>query len=185
MPKEEKLSFEKVWAMFQETDRKFQETDREIKETSQLLKEVTKNLGGLGNTLGSMSEGLIYSSIEKELYNKFKVDTVAPNIKSKKGDENIQIDALAYSNGKRNEVYILEIKTILNEKAIEQLTNIMEKFPKFFTELSHKKRYGIIAAINTSEEMKEKVYNAGFFLANVENNIFKIDIPKGYKPKAW
>jgi hypothetical protein len=27
------LSFEKVWLMFQETDKKFQETDRKFKET--------------------------------------------------------------------------------------------------------------------------------------------------------
>ncbi len=132
-----------------------------------------------------MSEGLIYSSIEKELYSKFKVDTVAPNIKSKKGDDKIEIDALAYSNGKRNEVYIVEIKTMLTESAIEELTKIMEKFPKFFTELSHKKRYGIIVAIKTTPEMKKKVYEAGFLLANVENNIFKLDTPEGFKPKAW
>ncbi|MDR0586749.1 MAG: hypothetical protein LBG26_05875 [Treponema sp.] len=33
MPGYEGLSFEKVWAMFQETDKKFQETDRKFQET--------------------------------------------------------------------------------------------------------------------------------------------------------
>ncbi|MDR0586143.1 MAG: hypothetical protein LBG26_02785, partial [Treponema sp.] len=33
LPGYEGLSFEKVWAMFQETDKKFQETDRKFQET--------------------------------------------------------------------------------------------------------------------------------------------------------
>jgi hypothetical protein len=35
----EGLTFEKVWAMFQETDRKFQETDRQFRETSRQFRE--------------------------------------------------------------------------------------------------------------------------------------------------
>jgi hypothetical protein len=35
------LTFEKVWAMFQETDRKFKETDRKFKETERLIQETS------------------------------------------------------------------------------------------------------------------------------------------------
>ena len=38
----EALSFEKVWAMFQETDRKFQETDRQFQETREQMKETDR-----------------------------------------------------------------------------------------------------------------------------------------------
>jgi hypothetical protein len=38
------LTFEDVWAMFQETDRKFQETDRQLKETDRQLKETDRQL---------------------------------------------------------------------------------------------------------------------------------------------
>ena len=83
----EPLTFEKVWAMFQETDRKFQEikelhkevaesqketdrqmkeTDRQMKETGRLMQEtdrrlnrMEKNLGGLGDSMGRLIETLI------------------------------------------------------------------------------------------------------------------------------
>ena len=42
MPTGEGLTFEKVWAMFQETDKKFQETDRQFKETDKKFQENAK-----------------------------------------------------------------------------------------------------------------------------------------------
>jgi hypothetical protein len=36
------LDFEKVWIMFQETDKKFQETDRMVKETDRIVKEMAE-----------------------------------------------------------------------------------------------------------------------------------------------
>ena len=42
MAETEALTFEKVWAMFQETDRKFQETDRQFKETDRQFKETDR-----------------------------------------------------------------------------------------------------------------------------------------------
>ncbi|MDR2054235.1 MAG: hypothetical protein LBP80_12555, partial [Treponema sp.] len=38
------LSFEKVWTMFQETDKKFKETDKKIQETDRQIKETTKQM---------------------------------------------------------------------------------------------------------------------------------------------
>jgi hypothetical protein len=38
------LTFEKVWTMFQETDKKFQETDRLIKETRESQKETSEQV---------------------------------------------------------------------------------------------------------------------------------------------
>ncbi len=41
----EPLNFEKVWQMFQETDKKFQETER-------ILQRAFRKIGGLGNNIG-------------------------------------------------------------------------------------------------------------------------------------
>jgi hypothetical protein len=43
MQPEKGLTFEKVWAMFQETDKKFQETDKELKETGRLIRETRES----------------------------------------------------------------------------------------------------------------------------------------------
>ena len=41
---EQELSFEKIWLLFQETDRKFKETDRKFQETDKEIKEASKSL---------------------------------------------------------------------------------------------------------------------------------------------
>jgi hypothetical protein len=38
------LSFEKVWAMFQETDQRFKETDRQIQETNRRFQETDRQI---------------------------------------------------------------------------------------------------------------------------------------------
>ena len=38
--KEDTLTFEKVWQMFQETDKRFKETDRQFKESDKKLKKL-------------------------------------------------------------------------------------------------------------------------------------------------
>ncbi|MGB9702147.1 MAG: hypothetical protein ACPL1A_05385 [Candidatus Kapaibacteriota bacterium] len=43
----EKLDFEKVWHMFQETDRKFQETAQQFQETDKKFKETDRLLNNL------------------------------------------------------------------------------------------------------------------------------------------
>ncbi|MDR0651795.1 MAG: hypothetical protein LBG12_00670 [Synergistaceae bacterium] len=86
------LTFEKVWAMFQEsdlrmrrlseetdrkmqetdrkmqeTDRKMQETDRKIREmneeTARQIKETNRQIGGLGNRFGELAEHLVAPNI--------------------------------------------------------------------------------------------------------------------------
>jgi chromosome segregation ATPase len=45
------VTFEQVWAMFQETDRKFQETDRQIKETGRQMKETDRQIKETGRQM--------------------------------------------------------------------------------------------------------------------------------------
>ena len=81
MPGAEVLTYEKVWEMFKETDKKFKKTDRkfqktreqilketdrldrkirkELEETAQIVKELSKNIGGLNNSMGALIETLI------------------------------------------------------------------------------------------------------------------------------
>jgi hypothetical protein len=41
-PQSEKLDFDEVWLMFQETDRQMKETDRQMKATDKKLKELDR-----------------------------------------------------------------------------------------------------------------------------------------------
>jgi hypothetical protein len=68
------LTFEKVWAMFQESDRRMQEsdrrmkilseeTDRRLQEVARQIKETDRQIGKLGNRFGKLAEHLVSPSI--------------------------------------------------------------------------------------------------------------------------
>ncbi|RLD52698.1 MAG: hypothetical protein DRJ05_17210, partial [Bacteroidetes bacterium] len=72
----EPLSFEKVWLMFKETDKKFQETDKQFKETDKKFqetdkqfKETDKKLVKLEQLFTSQWGKLIESLVEGDLLN--------------------------------------------------------------------------------------------------------------------
>ncbi|MDR1105411.1 MAG: hypothetical protein LBL44_03545, partial [Treponema sp.] len=66
------LTFEKVWAMFQETDRQIKDTGKQIKdlsaETDKQIKELSKNIGGLNNAFGKWAEEMVSA----KLWEKFR-----------------------------------------------------------------------------------------------------------------
>ena len=70
IPTGEGLTFEKVWVMFQESDRKMreiaerqekrqQEIDRQMKETEKFLNSIGKQIGGLNRSFGELAEHLV------------------------------------------------------------------------------------------------------------------------------
>lgn len=139
------ITLDDIWALFQETDRKFQETTAEIKEMSRSVKELGQQMGGLGNKFGSFTEGLALPSMQKILRQRFGVDTVSPSVRLKREGQHLEIDVLAYANGDVNAAYVVEVKSHLREKDIEQLLKILERFPVWFPEHRHKALYGILA----------------------------------------
>lgn len=173
--KDEKLDFDKVWKMFQETDKRMKATDKQ-------LKELGKQIGGLGNKFGSYTEGLFFPSLKSILEKKFKVTNIIRNLTSQKGNENIEVDVLGYSNGPVNIAYIVEIKSHLQLKHIEQTISIIGRFKTFFPEHKDKKLYGIIASINFTSDLKQLVLEKGLYFAQIHDDTFKLVIPKNFKP---
>jgi hypothetical protein len=208
------LTYEQILEMFRETDKKFQETDKKFQETNKMLTEkfqesekrfkesermlsekfqetdkmignLGKGVGGLGNSIGNICEGLTFPSIVKELYDKFGVETVAENCSKKKKNQRIELDVFGYSNSVKNEAFIVEVKSTLKPESIEQIEKTMQRFRDFFPEHADKKLYGIISAIKAPKNLIDEVFNHGFYFASVKDGFFKIEIPKGFKPKIF
>ena len=47
----------------------------------------------------------------KVLPEKFGAETVAPRVKAHRGGQSLEVDVLACSNGKKNEVFVVEEKS--------------------------------------------------------------------------
>ncbi|NOQ34582.1 MAG: DUF3782 domain-containing protein [Methylococcaceae bacterium] len=165
------------------------ETDKQIKENSKevnkQLKELGKQIGGLGKKFGSFTEGLALPSMQKILQDKFKMEIISPSVRIHKAGADIEIDVLAYANSSINEVYVVEVKSHLREEGITQLQNIMQNFRKFFPEHKDKKVFGIIAAVDMSVELQNRVRSLGFYTAQIREDIFSLDVPDDFIAKAY
>ena len=168
---------------------KFAETDRQIKtsqkETNQQLKELGKQIGGLSNKFGSFTEGLALPSMTKILKQRFKMEVISPSVRVSKNGIDAEIDVLAYANSAVNEVYAVEVKSHLREEGINQLSTLMANFRNLFPEHADKKLYGIIAAVDMSEDIKKRVLDAGFYAARIKDEVLSLDTPEGFQAKCF
>ena len=190
-----------------ETDRQLKETDRQLKETdkrlskqisatdkqlketdkqlSKQMKELGKQIGGLGRKFGSFTEGLALPSMQKILQEKFNMEIISPSVRIHKEGRDMEIDVLAYTNSDVNEVYVVEVKSHLREEGIFQLQKIMDSFRRFFPEHNNKKLYGILAAVDMTTELKEKILSLGFYTARIKEDIFSLDVPADFTAKSY
>ena len=189
-------NIEEIWALFRETDQRmdqrfketdqqFKETDQRFKETDKQLKELGKQIGGLGNKFGGFTEGMAFPSMQRILTEKFNMNKVSIRNQVRKNGELMELDVLAYADGKIKKVYVVEVKSRLRDEHIDKMLNDLKNFPRFYPEHSDKILYGIIAAVDVTEEIKKKVLDAGLYLALIRDDTFSLAVPKNFKPKRF
>jgi hypothetical protein len=204
---------EDVWRLLAELTAAQKETDRQLKEVSQqqketelLLKEVSqqqkenaqqqkktdkqlkelgKQIGGLGAKFGSFTEGLALPSMETILRQRFGMEVISPSVRVSKEGQHLEIDVLAYTNGELNTAYIVEVKSHVRQEDITQLKSILQRFRRFFPEHKDKKLYGILAAVDLSPELREKILQEGLYVAQIHDQVFELDIPDNFQPQTY
>ncbi|MGH9752273.1 MAG: hypothetical protein ACREA2_05765, partial [Blastocatellia bacterium] len=157
-------------------------TEEERRKTERVIRQ---QLGELGNKFGSFTEGMAFPSMEKILRNRFKMDVVTLRAKSRQNGHSIEIDVMAYDNGSRNEVYLVEVKSHLTRESVDQMLETIEQFPKFFGAHSHRNIYGIIAAVDIPDNLRAEVLKKGLYLARIHDGEFELLTPKNFKPQAF
>jgi len=168
-----------------ETDRQMKETDRQMKQTDRQIKELGKQIGGLGEKFGSFTEGLALPSMTRLLSERFGMEVVSPSVRVSKQGEHMEIDVLAYANSDINEAYLVEVKSHAREESIEQLRNLLERFRRFFPEHKNKTAYGILAAVDLPDALRERILKAGFYVARIHDQVFELDVPANFRPKPY
>ena len=169
---------EDVWRLLAELTTAQKETDRQ-------LKELGKQIGGLGAKFGSFTEGLALPSMETILGQQFGMEVISPSVRVSKGGQHMEIDVLASANGELNTAYIVEVKSHAREESITQLKSILQRFRTFFPEHKDKKLYGILAAVDLSNELREKILQEGLYVARIHDQVFELDIPENFHPQPY
>ena len=190
---------EDVWQLLAELATAQKETDILLKEVSQQqkenaeqqkatdrqLKELGKQIGGLGAKFGSFTEGLALPSMETILGQRFGMEVISPSVRVSKGGQHMEIDVLAYANGELNTAYIVEVKSHAREDSIIQLKSILQRFRNFFPEHKDKRLYGILASVDLSNELREKILQEGLYVARIHDQVFELDIPNNFQAQSY
>jgi hypothetical protein len=167
------------------TEEERRKTEEEQRKTERVIRQVNNQLGELGNKFGSFAEGMALPSMEKILYQEFKMDVVAPRAKARQNGQTLEIDVMAWDNGSRNEVYLVEVKSHLTREGIEQMLTTIERFPKFFGAHSHRAIYGVIAAVDIPDNLRGEVLKKGLYLARIHDGEFELLTARGFKPTPF
>jgi hypothetical protein len=189
------LTFEDVWAMFQETDRKMQETDRivqenarQLKETDRQMKETDKRVGEITNRFGDMVEHMVVPNLVARFQELgFTFTRAGPNVKIVDREHDIitEIDAFLENGDK---VMIVEIKTKPNIEDIQDHLERMEKLRAYADLRRDTRKYlGAIAGVVVDEGVKNYALKNGFYVLEPSGETFTITEPasKGYAPREW
>ena len=94
-------------------------------------------------------------------------------------------NVLVYANSKRNAAYVLEIKNHLRLEELERLRHILEKFSYFIPEYADKELDGILAVVDAPKDLRQKALSVGIFMAGINDEQFKLEVPENFQPKAW
>jgi hypothetical protein len=181
-PESSGLTFEKVWAMFQETDRRMKETDRQMQETDRILR---KMMGDLGKKFGTIIEHLFIPNL-KEKFNAlgFVFEKSSPNVLIGSKEHNIyaEIDVFL-ENG--DAALAVEVKTQANIADVRDHVERMEKLRRYF-DLHHdtRKLYGAVAAAIIPGNVLEFALKRGFYVIQQSGDNVDIVEPPD-KPRTW
>ena len=180
IPTGEGLTFEKVWAMFQESDRRFEKTER-------YLKKIGKQMGDLHNRFGEISEHLVIPNIHtrfNELGHHF--GAVLPGgvtIYGTDGKIKTQIDIMLEND---DTVIAIEIKSKVNENDVEHHLKRLEILRDWrHHKNDFRKIHGAIAGAVFGMVEKKATVAAGLYAIEQSGDTMKIDIPDGFVPREF
>lgn len=168
-----------------ETDKTMEELKQQIKETDRQIKELGKQIGGLGNKFGSFTDNLALPCLETLLFDCFNVDEFVIRSKKRIGDKRIEIDGLGLVNGTRNEGYVVEVKSHLDMRAVEQVLEIMHNIRSYFPAFADKTFYAMIAAADIHEDAFQAAVKEGLYVVGFADELMTFSMPDGFVPKAF
>ena len=181
------LTFEKVWAMFQESGREFQELRKDMKETARQMKETDRKIGELSNRFGELAEHLVAPSI-REKFN-------ALGYRFGKTSQNVEIDDeqdrcsgaeidILLENG--DIAIAVEVKAKPNYRDIDRHLKRMEVLRRWAVRHEDKRKFrGAVAGAIMSKEISDYVLKAGFYVIVQTGDTVAINIPEGFSPREW
>ena len=193
------LTFEKVWLLFQETDKKFQETDKKIKDTNDELGkkidklfEITKRHSNFVNNFAETTEQFFISAFESVLnkdgkieINGYVFDDMKSNYIIGKKKRKKEIDILLINSEERL-LGIIEVKTKLHPDNLDIADKLREYIDYDYAFSGYNFILGF-ATFNASNDVIEECRKRGIFLVfpNYDKTSLDLESLKKVNPKLF
>jgi len=203
--------FERVWKMFQETDRQFKENEakwerakqddekkwerakqddekkweREKRESDEAFKKLREELGKLGNRLGEFVEYMVKPAVLR-LFQERGIDVheIYHDLSAKWPEGEAQVDLLVMSD---TTGVVVEAKSKLNQDDVDEHIERMDKFKLLFRDRDYTKvkLMGAVAGMVIPDNVAKYAYRKGFFVLAQSGENVTILNDKKFSPKMW
>jgi hypothetical protein len=177
-PEASGLTFEKVWAAIQETN-------RQMKETGRILQQNQKMMGDLGKKFGTIIEHMFIPNL-KEKFNAlgFVFEKSSPNVLIGNKEHNIYAELDVFlENG--DAALAVEVKTQANIADVREHVDRMEKLRRYFDlHRDQRKLYGAVAAAIIPDNVQDFALKQGFYVIRQSGDNVSIVEPQD-RPRAW
>ncbi|GAB3700802.1 hypothetical protein GCM10027592_28140 [Spirosoma flavus] len=177
--------FDDIRAILKEISEKQRENAEQQRENDKEISRVAKIVGDIGNKFGTFTEGMAFPSMQNVLRKQFGITTVAANYTTHAGADTLEIDVLGLANGEVNIAIIVEVKSHLRKRDIEQTLKTIDRFRRLHPEHAGKKIFGIIACVSGAMEQREEAQRAGLFVASIHDEVFELKTPAYFVPKDF
>ena len=180
-PQQSPLSFDKVWQMFQETNRQLKEqsmeTDRKIQETARLIRELREEYK---NRWGELVESLVSGNLLRMLQaRKIPVTRTRKHVMQYKGEPNYEFDIMA-SNG--DEVVLVEVKSTLNPEAVKHFVGQIKLAREKSRRFRGKRIIGAVAYLNDHCDASTMAMKRGLLVIRATSDSAEIINDKNFEP---
>ena len=170
-----------------ETDSRLKEISERLKETSEMIMENGKEIGGLSEKYGGYPEAMARPSIRRILEERFDADFLGPILITNSGDDAVlEVDAWGRSRNGMDVAYIMETKSKFRDEHIEQVWQLVERLR--YNLLAYREEravYPMLAVTEISEEQRQRVWDAGIHLIDIDDGVFRYaKPPQDFEPNG-
>jgi len=191
----EPLSFEKVWLMFQETDKMIKESDRKLtekfqesdKELTKRFRETDKKIKELSNLFTSQWGKLVESLVEGTVIKIFReagidVHYTSERVSGSCGKDNFEFDIVAHNE---TDLVVIEVKTTLRASDVKGFLTKLRKIKEWIPSYKKHKIRGGVAFLTAHAGSDKQAQNSGLYAIKATGDSAHLLNPPDFKPKVF
>lgn len=171
--KQSEYTFEKVWQMFQETDKQFKETDKKLRSLETLF------TGQWGRLIEALVEGELVKLLKER---GISVEQTYERQKKRVNDRDYEFDIVA-KNGK--DVVLVEVKTALRPEDVQDFMENLNVIKEVFPEYKSNTVYGAVAFLRCEAKADVFAMREGLFVIRAVGDSASILNPATFQPKNF